>query len=45
MERNLEVIKSADWLIDLGPEAWSGLDPGAATAAAKSSPPARRKMW
>jgi excinuclease ABC subunit A len=22
-------IKTADWIIDLGPEAWPGLDPGA----------------
>ena len=33
------MIKTADWIIDLGPEAWPGLDPGAATAAA--SKPAR----
>ena len=29
IEHNLEVIKTADWIIDLGPEAWPGLDPGA----------------
>jgi excinuclease ABC subunit A len=23
------VIKNADWIIDLGPETWPGLDPGA----------------
>jgi excinuclease ABC subunit A len=23
------VIKTTDWIIDLGPEAWPGLDPGA----------------
>jgi excinuclease UvrABC ATPase subunit len=23
------VIEAADWIIDLGPEAWPGLDPGA----------------
>jgi predicted N-acetyltransferase YhbS len=23
------VIKTADWIIDVGPEAWPGLDPGA----------------
>ncbi len=23
------MIKTADWIIDLGPEAWPGLDPGA----------------
>jgi hypothetical protein len=32
----------ADWLIDLGPEAWPGLDPGAATRASLRSP--RTKM-
>jgi excinuclease UvrABC ATPase subunit len=35
IEHNLEVIKTADWLIDLDPEAGRGLDPGAATAAAR----------
>jgi hypothetical protein len=29
IEHNLEVIKTADWIIDLGPEAWPGLDPAA----------------
>jgi excinuclease ABC subunit A len=29
IEDNLKVIKTADWIIDLGPEAWPGLDPGA----------------
>ena len=28
------MIKTADWIIDRGPEAWPGHDPGAATAAA-----------
>jgi len=23
------MIKTADWIIDLGPKAWPGLDPGA----------------
>jgi excinuclease UvrABC ATPase subunit len=23
------VTETADWIIDLGPEAWPGLDPGA----------------
>jgi hypothetical protein len=29
IEHNLEVIKTADCIIDLDPEAWPGLDPGA----------------
>jgi hypothetical protein len=35
--QNLEVIKTADWIIDLGPEAWPGLDPRAAAASAGSA--------
>ena len=37
VEHNLDVIKTADWLIDLGPEG--------APAAGGSSAPARRKHW
>jgi len=32
------------WIIDLGPEAWPGLDLGAATAAGKSSQRGRRRI-
>ncbi len=37
VEHNTEVIKTADWVIDLGPEG--------APPADTSSPPARRKKW
>jgi hypothetical protein len=37
IEHNLDVIKTADWLIDMGPEGGA--------AAARWSPPARRKTW
>jgi excinuclease ABC subunit A len=43
-----ETIKTADWIIDLGPEAWPGPDPGAARrqvyAACAPKCPAGRKL-
>jgi hypothetical protein len=41
IEHNLEVIKTADWIVDLGPEAWPGLDPGASDSGGDGSPPLR----
>ncbi len=29
------MIKPADWIVDFGPEAWPGLDPGTALVAKK----------
>ena len=38
IEHNLDVIKTADWIVDLGPE-------GGRRGAARSWPPARPKTW
>ena len=38
------MIKTADWIIDLGPEAWPDLIRARATAAAKSSLRDRRRI-
>ena len=34
-----EVIKTADWIIDLGPEAWPELDPGASDGGGEKACP------
>jgi hypothetical protein len=43
IEHNLEVIKTADWIIDLGPKHGPDLIRARATAAARSSPQGRRR--